>query len=83
MLNPNKVTRPQLFGNPREQSTTFAKSASYDLLCERMPILVPAIYGHDKAFVFLRLTALFHTVQRSPFAEFINGPQYRTVLGRE
>jgi hypothetical protein len=80
MFNPNKVTRTHLFGDPRQQCPTFAEVASYGVLRERMTTLVPAIYGHDKAFVFSRLVPLFHMFQRSPLAEFMNGPQYRTVL---
>jgi hypothetical protein len=79
MFNPNQVTRPHLFGNPREQSAALAKVARYGVLREQMTTLVSAIYSHDETFVFSRLIALFHTFQRSPYAEFINGQQYRMV----
>jgi len=74
MFNPNEVTRPDVPGNPRQQGATSAKAASYDVLRKRMPSLVPAMYGYDDAFVFSRLTTLFHSVQRSPFAGFIKHP---------
>ena len=45
-----------------------------------MTTLVPATYGHNKAFVLSRLTALFHSFEPSSFAEFINGEEYRTGI---
>jgi hypothetical protein len=72
MFNPNQVTRTHLFGDSRQQCPTFAEVASYGVLRERMTTLVPAIYDHDKAFFFSRLIALFHTIQRSPLAKFMN-----------
>jgi hypothetical protein len=37
-----------------------------------MSSLVPAIYSDGEAFVFPRLIAMFHTVQRGAFAAFID-----------
>jgi len=71
-LNPNEVTEAHLSANAREQRTTCAKTARFHLLRERLTSLVPADYGHDKAFVFSRLTALFHSCQRSWSSGFID-----------
>jgi hypothetical protein len=50
-------------GNARQQGTTFTDAACHGVLSKRLTALVPTLYGHDKAFVYSRLTALFHTVQ--------------------
>jgi hypothetical protein len=44
--------------NSRKQSAILANPARHDLLVEKMPILVPAVYGDVKAFVFLRFMVL-------------------------
>ena len=56
----------------RQQSATLADPACDDLLVEKMSSLVPAIYSDGEAFVFPRLIAMFHTVQRGAFAAFID-----------
>jgi len=43
MFNPDEVTRAQLSADAREQGTTCADIASYNLLGEKLPSLVPAI----------------------------------------
>jgi hypothetical protein len=66
MLDANNVTRPHVSTNAREQRACSADASSGDLLTEILSSPVSAVYGHDKAFIFsTRLTALFHTVQRS------------------
>jgi hypothetical protein len=44
----------------REQSATVADPACHDLLLEKLPSFVPAVYSDDKAFVISRIM-LFHT----------------------
>jgi hypothetical protein len=68
MLNPNNVARAHVSANAGQQSAASANTASDDFFGKALPSLVSAVYGHDKAVVFSRLTALFHTVQRIPLA---------------
>lgn len=63
VLDPKKVTRTHLAANARQQSATPADASSNDLLAEALPGLVSAVDSHDEAFIFSKLTALFHWVQ--------------------
>jgi hypothetical protein len=67
---------------PDSKAPLLLETASDNLLCETLPSLVPAIYGHYKAFVFSRLITLFHTVQRGPSMEFIDSPSIPQTAAR-
>jgi len=64
VLDPKKVTRTHLATNARQQSATSANACSNDLLGEALPGLVSAVDSYDEAFIFSKLTALFHQIQR-------------------
>ena len=64
VLDPNKVTRPHVSADTRQQSATSANASSDDLFGEALPSFVSAVYCYNEAFIFSKLTALFHMSQR-------------------
>jgi hypothetical protein len=60
MFNRNHITGPHMSADTGQQSTTLTNPACLDLLLEKVPRFVPAVYGDDEAFVFSRLMSMLH-----------------------